>query len=317
MTKTVEILLATFNGAPFLAQQLDSIIEQSYTDWHLTVRDDGSTDGTPDIINNYLTRYPDRITQVTDTDTNLGACGNFGRLLEYSRAPYTMFCDQDDVWLPEKIALTLEEMQRQEAVADPDSPVLVHTDLMVVDRDLRVLGKSLWAWQQTDPDSTTLNRLLMQNNATGCTMMVNRALLDLALPIPAAARMHDWWLALVAGAFGRSGVVREATVLYRQHGSNDSGAVLWDFLREARLFLDKSHREQATARRNMVVTALQRQGGEFLKRYGDQLGGGYREMLQVFATLSDQDFFMRRYLTMKFRFFYANPMMNVGMMLFR
>ena len=139
-----------------------------------------------------------------------------------------MFCDQDDVWFPDKIAVTLGKMQELEGRHGGERPLLVHTDMKVADGNLRVVADSLWRYQKSDPvRGEALNRLLVQNCATGCSMMINRALCDLALPIPAEAMMHDWWLVLVAAAFGTIGHCAEPTLLYRQHGANDVGAKKW------------------------------------------------------------------------------------------
>ena len=99
----VDILLATYNGERFLDEQMHSLLSQSYTEWHLIIRDDGSTDNTLAIIQRYKKQYPNKITILEDNLANLGACRNFGRILEQSDADYAMFCDQDDVWLPKKI----------------------------------------------------------------------------------------------------------------------------------------------------------------------------------------------------------------------
>ncbi len=191
---------------------------------------------------------------------NLGACGNFSRLLEQADAPYVMFCDQDDVWLPDKIEITLAAMRELERQHGAETPLLVHTDLMVVDERLNRLGKSLWLFQCTEPQRLTkLNRLLMQNFATGCTVMINRALRDLAVPVPAEALMYDWWLALVATAFGRVAAVEDPTVLYRQHGRNDTGATRWSFLASIRIFFVRERRQAAIA---LLDAALASQEGQ-------------------------------------------------------
>src|SRR5690606_39057310 len=135
-----------------------------------------------------------------------------------------MFSDADDCWFPDKISLTLDLMR----VVEKDeggarTPTLVHTDLAVVDRDLRPIADSLWQYQGVNPDLTSLNRLLIQNCVTGCTVMVNRPLRELASPIPPGVVMHDWWMALVASSFGRIARIARPTLLYRQHGRNDTG----------------------------------------------------------------------------------------------
>ena len=128
--------MATYNGEKYLREQVDSIISQTCQDWHLYIHDDGSKDSTIAIIKDYICQYPDSIT-LLDYPPQGGACKNFLSMLDKVEAPYYMFCDQDDVWLPEKIALSLEEMKRQEAL-HPQKPVVIHTDLHIVDDKLTV-----------------------------------------------------------------------------------------------------------------------------------------------------------------------------------
>ena len=314
----IHILLATCNGARFLEEQLDSLFAQSCRQWRLLVRDDVSDDATPAILEAYRSRYPDRVSIVDNGGERRGACGNFAALLELSRAPYVMLCDQDDVWLPDKVEATLAAMRELERQHGTDSPLLVHSDLRVVAEDLSPLGESFWRYQGSDPQRlTTLNRVLLQNFATGCTVMVNRPLVTLAVPLPPEARMHDWWLALVATAFGRSVAIDRPTILYRQHGMNDTGAARWSFAAEAVGFFDRERRRRAVAVRNEIFASLEAQGSAFLARYGDRLGARERETLRAFATLLSRNWFMRRYLTVRYGFYYSNRLMTLGMVLFR
>ena len=217
---SVDILLATYNGGPYLAELLGSLKAQTYGDWTLLVRDDGSEDNTLDVLKDFADR---RIRLLKDERTRLGPCGSFSELLRRSTADYVMFCDQDDVWLPEKIALTMKRMLEAES-AYKGKPVMVHTDMLVADRNLNILSRSFWDYQRLNPELVSLNRILMLNIATGCTMMINKKLRELT-SIPKAALIHDWWIALVASAFGRIERVDSPTMLYRQHGKNDTGAV--------------------------------------------------------------------------------------------
>ena len=147
----IAILMATYNGEKYLREQIDSLLNQTCQDWHLYVHDDGSKDGTVNIVKSYAERYPDKVT-LLDYPPQGGACRNFLSLLEKAEARYYMFCDQDDVWLPEKIALSLEEMKRQEAL-HLQKPVVIHTDLHIVDDKLTVIGKADF---DAAPNSTEL-----------------------------------------------------------------------------------------------------------------------------------------------------------------
>lgn len=223
----VDVLLATYNGSRYLAQQLDSILAQTHTPWRILVSDDGSSDETLEILQQYGARLGNRLVLVPNPDAGKGVVRNFENLMQASlndgRARWAVFADQDDVWLPEKIASQLHEMVRIEAGDAPAVPCLVHSDLTVVDEALTVLSPSFARYQRMDPAGCSQLSLLSVNQVTGCTMMVNRALLARALPLPAETIMHDWWCALISGS-GRRSFIDQPLILYRQHGANQLGA---------------------------------------------------------------------------------------------
>jgi len=222
--RSIDILLATYNGEKYLAEQIDSIMAQSNQDWQLLIRDDGSTDDTVSIAKDYVAQYPDRMALIEDDGCHLGASLNFQRLLENSTADYIMFSDQDDVWLDRKIQMTWDLMKSTEREY-PDKPVLVHTDLTVVDAQLKTIARSTWKYQGTPPETgNDPQKVLLQNVATGCTIMINRKAKEVSMPIPKEAVMHDWWLIINVAKHGRVAHISDQLVLYRQHGSNAVGA---------------------------------------------------------------------------------------------
>jgi glycosyltransferase involved in cell wall biosynthesis len=216
--------MATYNGERFLRQQLESILAQSNQDWQLWVRDDGSDDKTVRIIEDYANRLPAKIRLVTDNGNRLGASLNFGKLLEYADTEYIMFSDQDDVWLPNKIELTLNAMKAAERIY-PDKPVLIHTDLQVMDSQLNTVANSLWNYQKLFPEAgDDLNRIMAQNVVTGCTVMINKKAKAVSVPVPDEAVMYDWWIALNVCRHGKIIYLSIPSVLYRQHPGNRLGA---------------------------------------------------------------------------------------------
>ena len=220
----IDILLTTYNGQAYLKEQIDSILAQSNQDWRLIIRDDGSSDNSVSIVEKYAAEYPDKIKLIIDSDGNLGANLNFGRLLEQANAGYIMFSDQDDVWLPNKIELTLNVMKATEQIY-PDKPVLIHTDLKVVDSDLNIIADSMWSYQKLSPEiGDDLSKIMAQNVVTGCTMMINRKASDVSTPIPAEAIMYDWWIAMNVARYGKIVYLSAPSILYRQHSDNRIGA---------------------------------------------------------------------------------------------
>jgi glycosyltransferase involved in cell wall biosynthesis len=220
---TVEVLVATYNGQAYLPALLDSLLNRTVS-VQILIRDDRSSDQTPSIIDAYKEEYPEQITHISNNGGPTGAAHNFSQLLTASKAPYVLLADQDDVWDLDKIALSLAEMQRKEQEFGSFTPILVHTDLRVVDQDLKLLATSFLGFQGLDPGRQRVADLIGQNVVTGCTAMLNRALCQKAIPVPDTAVMHDWWIALVAASLGKIGFIPRSTVSYRQHNTNTLGA---------------------------------------------------------------------------------------------
>ena len=226
-TPTIDILLATFNGAAYLQPQMESLLRQTYPAFRILVSDDGSSDETMSLIQAYVNRCPGRIIYVPNPCPGQGAIRNFEHLMETSlahgQAKWMAFADQDDIWLPDKLTHSAVAMLSLEGEVEANTPCLVHTDLYVMNASAEPMHPSFVRSEGLKPESATATTLLSVNVVTGCTMLVNRALLVNALPIPAEAIMHDWWCALISGS-GRRVFLPLPTVGYRQHSSNQIGA---------------------------------------------------------------------------------------------
>ena len=226
-SRKVIVLLATYNGAEFLSDQIQSIQGQTISNWTLLVRDDGSEDNTRDVLET-LAAKDKRIRCIHDTRECLGAARNFGELMQVASvegADIIFFSDQDDVWLPTKMMEQIDALGKMEDSYGRDTPILVYSDLEVVDRWLEPIHHSFMRYQGLTHEAKSPLRVLMtQNFVTGCATAINRPLLELAIPLPADVIMHDWWLALCAAACGQIGYLQNSTLQYRQHGSNQIGA---------------------------------------------------------------------------------------------
>jgi glycosyltransferase involved in cell wall biosynthesis len=221
---TVEILLATYNGGKYLREQLNSIFGQTYSNFKLTIRDDGSTDNTVEIVEEYVAKYGNRITILPDDGKRLGSTQSFAALIEVSTENYVMLCDQDDFWCKEKIELTLNKMLELEK-ENGSIPLMVFTDLKEVDQNLKVMSDSFIRNQKLFPaicDNAT--KLIALNVVAGCTTMFNRAAIKVVLPIPAGNIVHDQWIAINVAKYGKIAYLDRATILYRQHTNNAVGA---------------------------------------------------------------------------------------------
>ena len=225
----IDILLSTYNGEKYLREQINSILNQTFQDWRLLIRDDGSQDDTVEIICEYAKQYPGKIVLQKDALGNLGCGASFSHLVSVSTAPYMMFCNQDDWWLPEKIEKSWHAMETL-TKQYPDTPLLVTTDLVVVDEKLRELSPSFVQSQKLYPEALCeVHRSLALSVSPGCTMLFNRAAAEHFLPIP-SHQTHDHWVAIITAYFGKVCFLPDATILYRQHGNNVIGSKKINFL---------------------------------------------------------------------------------------
>jgi rhamnosyltransferase len=222
----ITILLATYNGEKYIQKQIDSIINQTYKNWDLWIRDDGSKDNTIDLLYKYEEK--DTRIHVLDNDNkfNLGPCMNFNELcVNVELSEYIMFSDQDDVWLPDKIEKTYNYFKSLERKNDKNKPILVFTDFIITDGDLKVVEESGYKFIDVGSDffNKPLNSLLAFNFVWGCTTLCNRTLLNKCTPIPKYAENHDYWIGLVASIIGKLYFMNETTMYYRQHSNNVTG----------------------------------------------------------------------------------------------
>ena len=223
------ILLAAFNGAAYLEEQLESLEHQSRRDFTCFIHDDNSTDETPQIAADWCAAHPEHFVYLGSERIG-GAKRHFLYLLQQVEADEVMLCDQDDVWFPQKLEKTLHAMRKAESSAKKGA-VCVFSDATVTDEQLKVRNESFWDYSGIRPERLELEDLLYQNPAPGCTMMINRPLrnffmrgMELHPEIPEQIRMHDWYLMLLAAACGRLVRIPEPLMYYRQHGANTVGA---------------------------------------------------------------------------------------------
>jgi len=235
--------MATYNGERYLPEQLTSIGRQTEKQWKLHVRDDISDDNTWQLLNDFAGRYPGKV-ELARNSERLGAKENFARLLLEVQEPGDyVFCDQDDIWEPEKLQRLqgkLRESEREgtvpgkigsgegflEGMERKDLPVLVYSDATVINREGEVVAESFVA--QTGvflPEKRVMESLILCNCVQGAAAMWNQSLQEIVgeHALPEEALMHDWWLALVAAGHGRIVFLPEKLSRYRQHTDNVVG----------------------------------------------------------------------------------------------
>lgn len=304
----VEILMATYNGERYLRAQLDSILAQTDDRWHLTVSDDGSTDATVAILDEYAARYPDRITRYRSGRRFGGACGHFLHLMSRCDAPWMLFCDQDDVWRPDKVSQMLEAFDRAERDGGDGTPLLVFSDLTPVDEALRPIAESMMAYQNQHADNLDYRALLMQNVVTGGAMGVNQALRRLAGDVADEGDilMHDGWLAAIAARFGRIVYVPRQLSLYRQHGDNSVGA------QDVRSAGYVARMLAAPGRVRRIMLGKKRQAAAFARIYDARLTGDDRAFLTGFIRSRSGPLFYWRHRALIHGFWRLAGMMLCG-----
>lgn len=221
MNSPVEILLSTFNGEKYLAAQLDSLFQQDYPHWKLLVRDDGSTDTTLSILNDYVNKHPEKITILNDKDGNIGYSRSFSKLLRQSSADYVMYCDQDDYWQPSKTSTMLSLLLAEE-LRLPGIACLVFSDLQVADSELKVISHSFLKGMRYSSGQNA-QVFFLKNYVPGCNMLFNRALIKQALETDNIINLHDHWLMMVCSAVGKIICIDRPLMKYRIHDNNAIG----------------------------------------------------------------------------------------------
>lgn len=228
----VDVLLAVRNGAVYLEDFVVSLSRQTFRDFQVLVFDDASKDNSVEILHHLCREYGIRMIIVDSVETSLGIVNAYNRLVQSSHSPYLCYADQDDVWHHEKIEKCMLLMRKNENRHNLETPILIHSDLRVCDHVLSPIHESFVRYQRLSPENTALNKLLIQNSTTGCTMLFNRSLANLIQEFPRETIYHDWFTAITASAFGVIDYIPQALVNYRQHGKNHLGAVRygWSYI---------------------------------------------------------------------------------------
>lgn len=314
----VYILMATYNGAKYVEEQIESILNQTYKNWKLLIHDDGSKDQTTEIVKKIQKENDDKIELFDDGISSGGAKENFSHLLniamERSREfDYIMFSDQDDIWLNDKIEVTLNKMLRTEE-NNINKPILVHTDLIVFTHKNTVLAESFVLYNKIDPNRNSLNNLLVHNTVTGCTAMINKKLLEYN-NIPDSAIMHDYWLGLIASSFGKITYINKPTIKYRIHDSNDYGVKQFDFKYIAQKGYELFYLQKKNSYLNNIKLQKQ-QACAFLEEFEGRLSNEKIAILKAICDNEKSNVFIRKYLIMKHSIFRYGLVRNIFLMLF-
>jgi len=293
MNSPVEILLSTYNGEKYLSTQLDSILQQDYTNWKLVIRDDGSKDATLSILTEYRNKYPDKILLLLDTEGNLGFSCSFMKLLKQSTADYVMYCDQDDYWLPSKISTMLSVMLEEETML-PSKAHIVFSDLQVCDAGLNVTSSSFLKMMGYSP-SRGMRIFFLKNYVPGCNLMLNRKLIQEAMKTDNIINLHDHWLMMVCSAVGKLTFIDNPLMKYRVHDTNAIGFFKPDipFTNQLILFFKDCLKYGFSNKRYRNL--LYSENIQQMKNICEKLGANVSKEAIAFSKIEKSNYFVRKW----------------------
>lgn len=270
----IDILMATYNGENFLSTQIESIICQTFKDWHLFIQDDCSTDNTLSIINEYA-KKDSRITLIRN-NKKLGPGKNFLSLLQYSTADYVAFCDQDDYWFENKLEILFQNIKNY----DNSKPILLVSDCLVWQYPSNTISKN---YNFAKPK--TINDTFFMGGMQGCLTLFNRAVKNILDKKYEYIWLHDHYLLLTAMTFGKIYYIKQPLMLYRQHNSNTTAHFSQKHLGE----LSK----KITENRFLLKTELFKETEEFFRINKDNMSSINKVAYTKFINLKKMSYFKR------------------------
>ncbi|MBP1568048.1 MAG: glycosyltransferase family 2 protein [Oscillospiraceae bacterium] len=304
----INIVLSSYNGEKYIEEQIESIFDSEYQEFRLFVFDDCSTDNTAGIVKELAGQYRDRLFLIENA-SNKGFCRNFLEGLMYTArsmpADYYAFCDQDDVWLENRLTVCMKRMKELEHQYSEDVPLLLFTDAVLTDGDLDSLGTTFFKAGRRNTRNMSFGRLLMENRCPGCTSFMNAALVEMLRGFDVRIRYHDWWVTLIAAAFGHVDCIDIPTILYRQHGSNEVGQS--DF---GSYVKSRSHNAVDTRKRLRQTIA---QASAFYRFFGRRLSQENKRILREFIAIGTAKGFEKRRLILKNGFYKSGILRNLGL----
>lgn len=271
--KKVQVLLSAYNGEQYISEQIQSILNQTHAAVSILIRDDGSTDKTMELLDQWVTTHPDKIKLIKGT--NVGVVSSFFELLlaADAEADYYCFCDQDDVWLDHKVE---HAIARLDSSIYTEVPAMVFTSTYLTDDKLNRKG----AWPKPPAQEPSFFNALYENIAIGATITMNRSARNLFINSQSVdsqkVLMHDWWFYLLVSAFGTVIYDNKPSMLYRQHNNNVVGG--------SNSIVGKLKSKWASFKRHTGKDLLHKQASEFDRIYGSRLTGEQKEQLDLFLA---------------------------------
>ena len=226
-----------------------------------------------------------------------------------------MFSDADDVWYSGKIRKSIEAILEEERISSKETPIIVHTDMAVIDGTGSTISPSIWNFLGRNPlKERPFSKILIDNFVYAPTVIINRPLLNYAMPIPGNVRSHDWWVALVASAFGRIKAIPYRSMSYRRHGKNDSGlGKKMTFVARLRSIVCTIMKpEKMRSRAYELIASGQVVARIFLDRYRSELTERHILILETFSKLEELPAWKRKLCIIQNGLWFDSIIVNVG-----
>ncbi|WP_305661047.1 glycosyltransferase [Daejeonella sp.] len=279
--------MATYNGGLYLEEQLDSILSQTLRPAEIIICDDQSTDNTPEILENYRNRG---LLNYYINEERLGFIGNFKRAVSLCNpGNYIALSDQDDIWLPTKLSLAAEYIQKMD---EPDSPAIVYSDLILVDQDKNLINPSFRDELGQGGYIYCLETLFFGCFVNGCTMLMNPAMRSYFSTIPEQGALnHDTWISMIAYTFGMADIVPEPQVYYRSH--RDNASEVGGFKKKGRLgrlYAEIIH----SFKKNDLFEDQISFAAEFYKTFQDKLSPDQKDLFIRFLNLKGKSWLQKK-----------------------
>ena len=291
----ISICMTTHEGERYIKQQIESILCQSLLPYEIIVCDDLSSDSTVNILKSLKKESP--VIHLYTNQKQIGVKKNFSKSIRLAKGDYVALSDQDDFWLPFKLELCYKKMLELSLKYNPETPILIFSDLSITDKNLKVIKKSMLNFNGANPNLTKFEDLMLGNIVTGCTIFMNQALVKKVGDIPQDCHMHDFWIALVASVYGIIGFVNEPTILYRQHDSNTLGTSVNNIV--VRIF--------GFFNRKYLLKPFYNQISIFYNLYFDDLPMETKKTINSFFKLYKSNYIQKKYYFLKYNFLRSKP----------
>lgn len=305
MENKVDILIAAYNSEKYIEEQINSILKQTYQNIHITAADDLSTDNTFNILIRYKNQHNN--IDVFKNNINLGVKRNFLNLIKSSTSDYVMLSDHDDVWFENKVELSINKILELEKIHGKNKPILVFSDKIVTDSKLNVIHNSHSEIEKFNTVDFSINKILTQNVISGCTIIINKALISMIKDTDKFMIMHDYWIALIASTFGIIEYINKPLMYYRQHGSNEIGGKKYNIK-----YKIESAIKGKKILRNTFMNNIN-QAESFYEIYCELMDNKTKDIFQNFISLKNKRNIEFIKTILKYGFFKSGTARNIGL----